>query len=102
MGALLDAEERAKAGEAGQEPITDEDMRRAETEGLIDEANLTVFATWWQLGGMQQPPSITEVAEMPAALRHDLIYLLAEFGRLRRSRKGLNGEPGKTRKGRRR
>ena len=61
-------------------------MDAADRAGLIDEANLSVFVTWYQLGGMESKPTITEIAAMPASLRHDLIYLLAEFGRLRRTR----------------
>lgn len=61
-------------------------MDAADRHGLIDEANLSVFVTWYQLGGMESAPTITEIAAMPAALRHDLLYLLAEFGRLRKAR----------------
>lgn len=85
LGALLDAEERAGQDDAPQR-ITREEMDAADRAGLIDEGNLTVFVTWYQLGGMEQAPSITEIANMPAALRHDLLYLLGEFGRMRRSR----------------
>ena len=61
-------------------------MEAADRAGLIDEGNLSVFVTWYQLGGMEQAPTITEIANMPAALRHDLLYLLSEFGRMRKAR----------------
>lgn len=67
-------------------------MDAADRHGLIDEANLSVFVTWYQLGGMESKPTITEIADMPAALRHDLIYLLSEFGRLRKSRERRKGK----------
>ena len=98
---MLEAEEKAKAGEAGRATITPEDMDRADREGLLDEANLTIFMTWWQLGGMEHPPTITEIAEMPAALRHDLIYLITEFGRLRRTRNRSSESTVTNKKGRR-
>ena len=83
----MDAEERAKQeADEGSRRITAEDMAAADRHGLIDEANLSVFVTWYQLGGMESHPAITEIAGMPASLRHDLLYLLGEFGRLRRSR----------------
>ena len=86
LGAMLDAEERAKAeGNAG--PITPEEMAAAETEGLIDEAHLGLFITWWTFGGMEHPPTITEIANMPAAMQTDLVYLLREFGKMRRRRR---------------
>lgn len=47
---------------------------------LIDEAHFTVFLTWYQLGGMKAPPTLTEVLAWPAALRHDVLYLVREMG----------------------
>ena len=90
---MLDAEERARQdADDGNRRITAEDMAAADRQGLIDEANLSVFVTWYQLGGMESKPTITEIAAMPAALRHDLIYLLSEFGRLRKSRERKKGK----------
>lgn len=90
---MLDGEERAKAAaDDGPQAITPEDMSAAERSGLIDEANLTLFVTWWTFGGMEHPPTITEIAAMPAAMRHDLIYLISEFGRLRRLRRKRSGK----------
>lgn len=86
LGAMLDAEERAKAdGDSG--PISAEEMAAADTEGLIDEAHLGIFLTWWTFGGMEHPPTITEIANMPAAMQRDLTYLLREFGKMRRQRR---------------
>lgn len=39
-----------------------------------------MFLTWWQLGGSQSPPTVSEVAAWPAALRHDMLYLIREMG----------------------
>lgn len=90
---MLDAEERARQeADAPPRRITREEMDAADRQGLIDEAHLSVFVTWYQLGGMESKPTITEIAAMPAALRHDLIYLLSEFGRLRKSRERKKGK----------
>jgi len=40
---------------------------------------LTVFLTWYSLGGLRQPPTLTEIAAMPADLRHDILFLLREY-----------------------
>lgn len=42
---------------------------------------------WYQLGGMEKGIGIMELANMPAALRTDLMYLLREMGKLRRQRR---------------
>ena len=39
-----------------------------------------MFLTWWQMGGPQAPPTISEVAAWPAALRHDMLLLIREMG----------------------
>ena len=41
---------------------------------LRDEASLTVFQVWWQMG--RRPPGPTEVAEMDTVLALDFAYLL--------------------------
>ncbi len=82
---MLDAEERKP--DAAGERITPEDLADAERRQLIDEAHLTVFLTWYQLGGIEHPPTITEIAGWPDALRRDLLYLLSELGRMRRQRR---------------
>lgn len=88
LAALVDAEEKAKERDDGPpERLTKADMQRAEREGLIDPAHLDIFVTWWQLGGMERGVSLTELVNMPAALRADVLYLLGEMGKIRRSRK---------------
>jgi len=84
LGAILDAED---APDDTEQRITRADLERAETEGLQDEASLSVFLTWYHLGGVQRGISITEAAEMPATLRNDVFYLLRELNRMRRRRK---------------
>lgn len=39
-----------------------------------------MFLTWWQMGGPQAPPTISEVLAWPAALRHDMLLLIREMG----------------------
>lgn len=85
---LVDAEEKARKEDDGApERISKADLQRAEREGLIDPAHLDLFVTWWQLGGMERGMSLTEIAQMPASLRTDVLYLLGELGKLRRSRR---------------
>lgn len=62
--------------------LSREDVERT-GEGLLDEAHLGLFLTWYQLGGMQSPPSLLEVAAWPAALRHDILFLVRELGDMR-------------------
>lgn len=68
--------------------ITEEDMARVERTGLCHEEHLYLFETWYQLGGLQRPPSLTELSEMPATLVKDLGMILSALGRERRARKG--------------
>lgn len=65
-------------------------MKAAENEGLIDAAHLDLFVDWYQLGGMERGIGIMELAEMPAALRTDLMYILREMGRIRRQRRSAD------------
>ena len=85
MTSLVDAEERAREDADSPTRLTKEDLKRAERNGLIEPANLDLFVTWWQFGSA--PMSLTEIASMPAVLRHDVLYLLGELGRLRASRR---------------
>lgn len=43
---------------------------------LCDEAHLQVFALWYSLGGMNQPLTPQECADMPATLAKDFMYLI--------------------------
>ena len=88
LSRLVDAEEKARKEDDGApERISKADMQRAEREGLIDPAHLDLFVTWWQLGGMERGMSLMEIAQMPASLRADALYLLGEIGKLRRSKR---------------
>jgi hypothetical protein len=66
-------------------------------KALIDEAHLTVFLTWWQMGGAQSPPTISEVLTWPADLRHDMLHLMQEMGEAqgaaRKKRKARTKKP---------
>lgn len=64
-------------------------MARVERQGLCREENLYLFETWYQLGGMQHPPGLMELAAMPADLVKDLGYILGTMGRVRRERRVL-------------
>ena len=70
-------------------------MRQADREGLLDEANLTIWLTWYQLGGTEAPPTISEIAQWPAALRNDVLYLTRQLGDIRRSKKSASKKSGK-------
>lgn len=72
-------------GDEGHQHISREDAEAADRTGLIDEENLTLFLDWYQLGGMEHGISISELAEMPATRRHDLLWLLGELGKARRT-----------------
>ena len=64
-------------------------MAKVERQGLCREENLYLFETWYQLGGMQRPPSLMELAQMPADVVKDLGYILGTLGRVRRERKAF-------------
>lgn len=87
LTSLVDAEERARNGDDDKpQRLTREEVQRS-SQPLIDPASLDIFVTWWQFGGMEHGLSVSEVAAMPAALRHDLLLLLGEMGKIRRSRR---------------
>lgn len=66
---------------------------------LIDEGHLVIFQTWHALGGLSNPPSVTELFEWPADWLHDFLYLLRRMGELSKQEKRLNaahkGKPSK-------
>ena len=84
LDAILDGEDR---DEDAPEWITEEDLARAEREGLIDGAHLDLFVTWYFFGGPQHGLSPMEAAAMPAAMRRDFVFLLGKLGEKRRRRK---------------
>lgn len=79
------AAEQRHGEEQGHQHISREDAARADREGMIDEENLTLFLDWYQLGGMERGIGINELAEMPATRRHDILWLLGELGKARKS-----------------
>ena len=78
------------------ERITREDLQRAEREGLQDPASLSIFLTWYQLGGPQHGITLTEAVTMSAELRNDIFYLLRELHRMRRNRSRTKAKSKKT------
>lgn len=56
-----------------------------------------MFLTWWQMGGAQSPPTISEVLTWPADLRHDMLHLMQEMGEAqgaaRKKRKARTKKP---------
>lgn len=50
-----------------------------EKKGLIDPANLDIFATWYFFGGPQHGMTPMEVAAMPSAMRKDFQFILGEL-----------------------
>lgn len=89
---LAEAETRARDGDAAPAPITEEEAARP-GKGLIDESHFWLFMTWYQMGGLEHPPTLTELAAMPAAMRSDILYLLRELGSIRRSQRKRGEKP---------
>ena len=48
---------------------------------LINEENLDILATWYSAG--KQPPTLLEVSQWPAHLRHDYTVLMSRLGERR-------------------
>ena len=91
FGQLIAAE--SKKDDEGPHRITREEAAAADRAGLIDEENLTLFLDWYQLGGFEHGIGINELAEMPATRRHDVLYLLGELGKARKSAEKGKGKP---------
>lgn len=68
----------------GADFLTEDDLTRAEREkvALCDEANLQVFAVWYEFGGMKRPLTPVEAASMPADLAKDFAFLLRRMRQL--------------------
>lgn len=67
------------------------ERRRADFNNrLIDEGHLVIFQTWHALGGLSNPPTITELFEWPADWLHDFLYLLRRMGEISKQEKRLN------------
>lgn len=88
---LITAERKAKNKE-DDDPgvVTHEDMEAVERKGLIDEANIEIFLTWWGFGGAQHGISPMQAAEMPMSMRQDFNYILEEVNRERRRQERLD------------
>jgi len=58
---------------------------------------------WYQMGGLEHPPTLTELAAMPAAMHRDILYLLREMGEARAAqrRRDENQQEPKKKRGRR-
>lgn len=89
MAGELRAKQEIKDGPLPAPPISRKDLAEAERKGLLDEANLEIFMTWWSFGGAQQGISPMQAAEMPAAMRQDFAYILEEIRRERRRQESL-------------
>jgi len=83
---MVEAEARARKGEDAPKTITEEEAARP-SKGLIDEAHFWLFLTWVQMGGLEHPPTLTELAAMPAAMHKDILYLLRELGDIRQAQR---------------
>jgi len=57
-------------------------MQAREREGLCDEAHFDLFLLWYQMGGVQNPPTPFELRDWPATMVKDWIYLLNRLGKL--------------------
>lgn len=83
----MEAEQQAKDTSDLGGFISIDDLEQAEWKGLLDEANLEIFLTWWSFGGSQHGITPMQAAEMPTTMRQDFSYMLEEIGR-ERSRQG--------------
>ncbi len=60
--------------------IAAEKKERDEMEGLCDPLSLEIFSAWYTLGGSQSPPSLTDLYNIPAWLRKDIVYIYSVIG----------------------
>jgi hypothetical protein len=74
-------------------------LHKADKKGLLDEANLEIFLTWWAFGGAQHGLTPMQAAEMPAAMRQDFSVILEQITlarkrteRLEKKRKELESQ----------
>lgn len=74
--------------------MTPEDLAAAERQGLADEANLRIFTLWYTFGGVQRGLAPMEIAEMPAAMMDDFLYLSGELARRRRKKQRRDSKHG--------
>lgn len=56
---------------------------------MADERHLKIFVDWYNFGGMNRGLSLSEVLTMPATMRKDFAYFLAELGRAKAARREL-------------
>lgn len=55
-------------------------MQRAELDHLIDPAHLRLYVEWQSLRGQYGGLSLTELLNMPAAMRHDFALISRILG----------------------
>ena len=89
LTAIAEAEADALANKHKATPVlSEEDVRRAEHEGLIKGEHLDLFLTWYGFGGLEKGISLSELMTLPGDLIADFSYLLRELGRLRSMYRG--------------
>lgn len=59
------------------------EKHRQEAKVVFDPANLEVFLTWMAMGGMQHPPGISELEQWPSTKRHDYLFFIATYYRIK-------------------
>lgn len=63
--------------------IDQEDWERIEKEGLIHDANLNLFLTWYLFGGTERGISLSELMTLPADVIADFTYIFRRLGEIR-------------------
>lgn len=86
LTAILEAEEDAKDKGKPGKLLTEADLKRVESEGLIKPEHLDIFVTWYAFSGMEKGLSISEILTLPAELLTDFKYLLRRLSELREKR----------------
>lgn len=51
---------------------------------MCNPVSLEIFEAWYALGGSQHPPSIVDLAVIPAWLRRDFMYIFSEISDVRK------------------
>jgi hypothetical protein len=73
--------------------IAAEKKQREENDGLCDPLSLEIFSAWYTLGGNQSPPSLTDLYNIPAWLRKDIVYIYGVIGDERESARKKRKKP---------
>ena len=97
FSAIAESEQRSDDGRE----IGEEDFKRREFEGLIEEAHFDLFIDWLAFGGPERGLTPLELLEMPPAMVTDFKYLLRELGinrrRAREKRRARDAQKGRRR-----